>query len=125
MKESSISGDQAATLGQGAYYVASGIWPLLSIGSFQRVSGPKTDVWLVKTVATLIAVVGGTLTVSAVRRQDTPEMALLSMGSAAGLLAIDVVYVAKRRISPIYLLDALAEALIIGARLRGKSRPAS
>src|SRR5690606_40344593 len=49
------------------------------------------------------------------RRRVSPEVRLLAVGSAAGLAAIDVVYVARRRISLIYLLDALGEVILIGA----------
>ena len=41
---------------QGAYFLATGIWPLLHLASFMRVTGPKTDRWLVKTVGALVAV---------------------------------------------------------------------
>jgi hypothetical protein len=34
---------------------------------------------------------------------------MLAIGSAAALTAVDVVYVAKRRIAPIYLADAVLE----------------
>jgi cation transport ATPase len=46
---------------QGVYYLITGIWPLLSMQSFEKISGPKTDVWLVKTLALLIVAVGCTL----------------------------------------------------------------
>ena len=45
------------------------------------------------------------------------EIVTLAVGSALGLAGIDVVYVAKRRIRPVYLLDALAEVLLAGAWL--------
>jgi hypothetical protein len=77
--------------------------------SFQRVTGPKTDLWLVKTVGGLIAVVGGVLTLAGLRGRVGPETTSLAMGSAAFLSAIDVTYVSKRRISRVYLLDAAAE----------------
>lgn len=35
---------------QGAYYIVTGMWPLLHIDSFQVVTGPKDNLWLVKTV---------------------------------------------------------------------------
>ena len=44
-------------------------------------------------------------------------MPLLAISSAAGLAVIDVVYVKKRTISPLYLLDAAAEAVLIAAWL--------
>jgi hypothetical protein len=100
-------------LAQGFYYVTTGIWPLLSIGTFQKVTGPKTDLWLVKTVGVLVSVTGGVLMTAGRRRQTTPEIPLLAVGSAAGLAAIDITYVAKKQISPIYLLDALAEVALI------------
>lgn len=37
------------------------------------------------------------------------------MTSAAGLSLIDLVFVARRRISPVYLLDAAAEAALVAA----------
>jgi hypothetical protein len=86
----------------------------VSIGTFQKVTGPKVDLWLVKTAGVLITVVGAVLGLAGRRRRVTLEIALLAVGSAAGLTAIDVVYVAKRRISPIYLLDAVAEVGLIG-----------
>ncbi len=100
-------------LGQGIYYLFTGIWPLLDIRTFQRVTGPKADLWLVKTVGVLISVIGGVLMLSGLRRRTTAEMRVLGLGSAAGLMAIDAVYVSRRRISPIYLLDAVAELALI------------
>jgi hypothetical protein len=97
------------SLAQSAFYVVSGVWPILHIGSFQKVTGPKTDLWLVKTAGTLIAVIGSVIGLAGYRRRVSPEIGVLAVGCAAGLAAIDVVYVAKKRISPIYLLDALAE----------------
>ncbi len=101
-------------MGQGIFYLITGIWPLLSMGTFQAVTGPKADRWLVKTVGVLISVIGGVLLLSGVRKDESSEIALLATASAAGLTAIDAVYVARKRISPIYLLDAVAEVALIG-----------
>lgn len=101
-------------IAQGGFYVVTGVWPLISIRSFERVTGPKTDRWLVKTVGSLIAVVGAVVALAGTRKRVTPEVALLGAGSAAVLLAADVIYVAKGRIPAVYLLDAVCEALIIG-----------
>jgi hypothetical protein len=102
------------SMGQGAYFLATGIWPLVDIKSFQAVTGLKTDLWLVKTVGVLVGVIGGVLIAAGARRKVTGEISALAIGSAAGLTAIDVVYAAKRRVSPIYLLDAVAEIALIG-----------
>jgi hypothetical protein len=106
--------NRIACLAQAAYYVTTGIWSLISIGSFQKVTGPKVDLWLVKTVGVLVIGVGATLGLAGYKQRITPEIALLGVSSAAGLAAIDVVYVTKKRISPVYLLDALAEVMLIG-----------
>ncbi|HET9529931.1 MAG TPA: hypothetical protein VFQ92_06240 [Blastocatellia bacterium] len=109
-------------MGQGGYFLATGIWPLVDIRSFQAVTGPKTDQWLVKTVGVLVGVIGGVLIAAGARRRVTAEVSALAVGSAAGLTAIDVVYVAKRRISPIYLLDAVAEIALIGGWIFASKR---
>ena len=96
-------------LGQGAFYVATGVWPLTSIRTFEAVTGPKVDRWLVKTVGALVTVIGGVLMAAGSRRRVTPEIALLAAGSAVALASIDAIYVAKGRISPVYLLDAAVE----------------
>src|SRR5437870_12000828 len=43
---------------QGAYFIVTGVWPLLSMDTFERVTGPKTDRWLVRTVAVLVIAIG-------------------------------------------------------------------
>lgn len=98
---------------QAGYYLLTGIWPLVHMPSFLKVTGPKTDLWLVKTVAVLIVAIGAALGKAEDRPAPSPETRLLAIGSAAGLAAIDVIYVAKRRIRPIYLLDMLAEVALI------------
>ena len=94
---------------QGAFYLATGLWPLIDIGSFQAVTGPKTDLWLVRTVGVLVTVIGAMLVTAARRQQLGAEAVLLAVGSALGLAAIDVVYVLSGTISRIYLADAAAE----------------
>ena len=108
---------------QAGYYVASGIWPLVHRGSFERVTGPKVDFWLVRTVGVLITAIGVGLALGANRRVS-PELEATAVLAAAGLAAIDVTEVARGRISRIYLADALVEALLI-ASWRASRRPPS
>ncbi len=99
---------------QGIYYALTGIWPLVSIGTFLAVTGPKRDLWLVRTVGVLVLVIGAALIVSAATSASANvSIFVLAVGSALGLTAIDVIYVLKRVISPIYLLDAAAEVVLI------------
>ena len=105
----------ALAIGQGVYFAATGIWPIVDMRSFEAVTGPKVDKWLVRTVGVLVAAIGGALISAGARRAVTPEIAGLAIGSAAGLALIDVVYSSKGRISKIYLADAAAEAALITA----------
>jgi hypothetical protein len=98
---------------QGAWFAATGLWPFVSMESFEDVTGPKEDRWLAKTVGGLVAVIGGALVSAGLRRRVTPEIAALGAGAAAVLAGIDVVYAARRRIPPVYLGDAAAEGLLI------------
>ncbi|HEX8699947.1 MAG TPA: hypothetical protein VF815_13975 [Myxococcaceae bacterium] len=116
---------------QGSFDVVTGLWPIVHLRSFELVTGPKLEGWLVKTVGALITVIGGTLLSAGLRRRVTPEIRLLGMGSAAAFTLVDVIYTSKRRISPVYLLDAVVEAgLIAGwgvafarSRMKGVSAP--
>jgi hypothetical protein len=109
-------------LAQGIFYLATGVWPLVDIVSFQLVTGPKTDLWLVRTVGVLVTVVGVVLLLAYRSRRVTEEIVVLAAGSALGLAAIDLIYSLSGRISAVYLGDAAAEialAVLWGyARLR-------
>jgi len=106
---------EVLALGQGLYYFLTGLWPLVGMRSFEAVTGPKTDRWLVKTVGVLVSVIGGVLMVAGWRRRVEPEPALLAAASAAGLGAIDTVYPLRGRIAKIYLLDAVVEVALVTA----------
>lgn len=110
----SLSLRRTVALGQGIYFAVTGIWPIVHIRSFMAVTGPKKDTWLVKTVGALVAVVGGALAARAACAEPSRDLEAVALGSAAALAAVDTVYVARERISPIYLLDAVAEAVLIG-----------
>jgi hypothetical protein len=123
--------DRAALLAlvQGIFYLVTGVWPLVSIRSFEAITGPKADRWLVKTAGVLITAIGAALTLAGWRKSVTPELRLLAVGSALGLTGIDVVYVARGRIAKVYLLDALAEVGLVAAwalsRSGGNRSPSS
>ena len=107
--------DRAVAIGQGVFYVVTGVWPILSLRTFEAVTGPKADGWLVKTAGLLVTAIGAGLTSAGLRDRVTSDLKLVAIGAAAGLTAIDVVYVKRRRIAPVYLLDAVAEIGLIGA----------
>jgi len=79
------------------------------------VTGREADHWLVMTVGVLVTAISLTLLVAAWRRQCPAEVVVLAVTSAVGLTAIDVIYVARQAIPPIYLVDAVAEFVLIAA----------
>ena len=97
-------------LTQGIYYLVSGAWGVVHIASFQKVTGRKTDLWLVKTVGLLLVAIGGGLILAGAGRGFAPGLIFIAMASAVALLIIELVYVLKRVIGPIYLADAVVEA---------------
>jgi hypothetical protein len=107
-------------LAQSAYFLGTGIWPLVHRRSFEAVTGPKTDFWLARTVGVTVACIGGTLLLAERRGRLTRELQVLAAATAAGLAAIDVVYVARERISRMYLVDAVIEAALA---VRAMDRP--
>ena len=104
-----------------AYYILTGVWPLVSIRTFMAVTGPKMDQWLVKTVGLLVTTIAVVFVSSALRDQIHFETMLLAITSAVFLAGIDVYYVVRRIIPRIYLFDALAESLLIVAWLLASS----
>jgi hypothetical protein len=90
------------------YILITAIWPLINIQSFMAVTGPKTDVWLVKTVGALLIPVGLTMLSYVSRPPDNP-LFILAIGTAIAFIAIDTYYALNDTISDIYLLDAVLE----------------
>ena len=102
-----------APFSQGLYYVATGLWPIVHLRSFMKVTGPKQDTWLVRTFGALTAAVGGALLLGAFEPRRK-SLSALGIGAAAALGAADAIYAGKRRISRVYFGDAAAEAAVIG-----------
>lgn len=104
---------EALAIAQGFYFFVTGLWAVVHIRSFLAVTGPKTDLWLVKTVGALITVIGAVILISGFRQAVSFEIAIVGAASAAVLALVDVYYVGKGTISKIYLLDSIAEVAII------------
>lgn len=95
------------TYGQGIYYLITGIWPMLHMESFVAVTGPKTDLWLVRMVALLSISIGSTI----LAQKRGPYV--LHFSTALSFIAIDCYYALNDTIWDIYLADAFAQVLII------------
>jgi hypothetical protein len=98
------------------YLIATGVWPLLHRRSFEAVTGPKEEFWLVRTVGGLAAATGVTLGVSVVRGRRSPEAVALALATAAVFAAADLR--AARTESRTYLGDLVLQAALVPAWLR-------
>jgi hypothetical protein len=117
-------GEQTTLLALSGYYVATGLWAVILPSSFQKVTGPKTDIWLLKAFSLLIAIVGGVVGVFSRRSESLGEARFLAISSAATFAGIDVYYSTKGTISKVYLLDAVVQ-LILGIKIWSTSTSAN
>jgi hypothetical protein len=104
-------------LAQAVYYFITGLWPVIDISSFMSVTGPKTDVWLVKMVGLLTVAISITLFTG--YKQDT-SIKVLALSSALAYMSIDVYYYFNGPLRIVYLGDAILELIIILLILIGK-----
>jgi hypothetical protein len=96
---------------QGVYTLLTALWGLIDIDSFMAVTGPKTDIWLVKTVSVILVAIGVALFSFLWVQSDPLPAILLGLLTSAGLAAIDFYYSGREVISWVYALDGIAEAL--------------
>ncbi|MBT2442146.1 hypothetical protein J7E93_18965 [Streptomyces sp. ISL-36] len=104
----------------GWFHLVTGAWPLVHRRSFEQITGPKVDVWLLQTVSGLLVTIGWTQ-IRAAEAGVAPARGLarqLGTLTASTLLAIDVVYATRRRIRPVYFLDAAFQVLWLTAWYR-------
>jgi len=106
-------GWRAVAAGQGMYYLVTGIWPSISPATFQAVTGPKVEMWLVQLFGFLICVPACLLLWAVWRGRLAGGTVGAAVGTAAVLMVGDVVYVARGHIGPVYLIDALAELFLL------------
>lgn len=102
----------------GLYNVAGGLWPLLHMESFEIVTGPKRDEWLVRTVGAILLFVGLLLLHDAIIRRRIDRTLRLVAGGVAGVLGtVALVSSLTGIISVVYLFDGLAHCGFFSAWL--------
>lgn len=100
---------------QGLYTLITALWGLLHIESFIVVTGPKTDIWLVKTVSVLLVAIAVTL-LSFLKIKSHPFPVILLGGlTGIAMAGIDIYYYLADVIRWVYLLDAAAELIFVFA----------
>ena len=100
----------------GAYLLAAGAWPVLHLRSFEAVTGPKLEGWLAKGVGIGMANVGASLALAGRRGEVRRPLRILGLGMALGFAALDFYYAGiRRRISPAYLFNGVAQLIFASA----------
>jgi len=111
---------------QSAYYGITGLWPLIHYESFEHVTGPKAERWLVETVSGLVTAIAGSLAISSRQPVVGRESLVLAAGSAVALGGIDILYLARGRLRSVYSADAAAQGIflarIVGSVYRRRTR---
>ena len=102
-----------AAIAHGFFCLVTGLWPVVSLHSFEAVTGPKTDHWLLSLAALLLAAIGLSMLIAALRRDIASEVFVLGLAAALSLAGTDITFVIERSIPPVYLLDAVAESLFV------------
>ncbi|HET9745009.1 MAG TPA: hypothetical protein VFP97_04795 [Chitinophagaceae bacterium] len=98
---------------QTIYYLITAVWALVDIRSFISITGPKTDIWLVKTVAVLLLCVCACFATSLLIKKDSPPVNVLAISCCIGFLIIDCYYSFNNIISDVYLFDAGVELILL------------
>jgi hypothetical protein len=102
-----------AAFAQGFFYLVIGLWPVLGYQSFLAVTGQRADHWLLTLVGLLLAGIGTSMIIAAIRRDIAFEVFAIGLITALSLGVTDVVFVVERSIPAVYLLDAVAESLFV------------
>ena len=84
------------------YIFITAAWPLIDIQSFMAVPGPKTDIWLVKTIGALLIPVSICM-LSYYNKAVDSTICILGIGTATAFICIEVYYAASAVIYDIYL----------------------
>jgi hypothetical protein len=98
---------------QGFYLLITSLWSLLDIHSFMKITGPKTDLWLVKSFSLILICIALSCLYSGFTRQFSPAVYLMASSIALVLFAIDVYYPLKGVIRKVYMADGYVHLIFL------------
>jgi hypothetical protein len=102
---------------QSLYILITAVWPLIDIDTFMAVTGPKTDIWLVKTVGAILLAVAITMITHLFTSGSRLPVIVLCLTTATALTFVDFYYALRDVISEIYIVDGVLELIFIGGWL--------
>lgn len=88
-----------------AYLLIGGAWPMVHMSSFEAVTGPKDEHWLVRSVAGILLVISITLFAQLGKGRIEYAAITTAMGASFVLAVVGFITVMAGVISPIYLAD--------------------
>ena len=98
------------------YYVVTGAWAVLHRRSFELVTGPKHDYWLVRLVGGLALAVGASLGTAVATGRKSQADTTLALTTSLAFVVADVH--AARSMSRVYLGDVVLHAIFVPAWIR-------
>jgi hypothetical protein len=106
---------------QGGWYLATGLWPVLSVSTFALVAGPKPDAFQTRTTGMTYAAAGVALRPwsSAPYRSRQDPARLLALTTSLGTVGIVLAH--WRDLRWTLRAEAVLEALFAAAALSGRS----
>lgn len=121
MTRRDVRADVGLARAQGLFNVVGGLWPIVSLRSFEWAFGRKRDRFLQKTSGGLFLASGIALLLAEPTPDGVATARRIGIGVAATYLVIDLIYVPKGDIRKTYLLDAVMEAGWLWAWTRRRS----
>jgi hypothetical protein len=100
-------------LAQGIYFFITGAWAIFHAKSFMLITGPKTDIWLLRLVGMLTVGISWVLFIVVKRKKQSLESMVLILFSGFSYLTIDVVYSLSGIIRYVYLYDAIIQLIFL------------
>lgn len=95
---------------QAAYYLITGLWPLAHLRSFEALTGPKPDRFVVESTGMLFVATGATLAGAAVVADHGRPIRVLSV--LTPIVSTFVTLRHRRRVRAVYVADALAQCAL-------------
>src|SRR3954468_5312146 len=88
----------------GGYCLAMGLWPIVSLKTFEMATGPKLEGWLTRGVGVCLANIGSAIGAAGARGKVARELRVLGASTALSFAAMDFWYAGvRRRILRVYL----------------------
>lgn len=97
---------------QGTYYSLTGLWALVSLESFSRVTGHRADPFEMHSIAALSLVVGLFLIWAAFREDLRRPAGVLAVGLVLAVMIPELVYLPRIGNPPLFWVDFALEGAL-------------